>query len=205
MQPIHERLFQIGFQQAMRLRQAGKLQNNRVFNQVGRLKNLIALFRQLQQSGFTARKGKPLIQQGSNLPLQFPRRPVRFDTFRLIKSPRFRLFNASKQAVMCPTQFGTHCVPNWESVIKFTHVTQITNNEAFSEFLRQTGGKFFEKVGSILGFGFSALFYLNNLAPNLSIRAYHLDIDRLQRLMTPALQNVPKSDQSCYRVWISLT
>jgi hypothetical protein len=46
----------------------------------------------------------------------------------------FGVFNTDERAIMCPIQFGTQRVPNWELQVKLPHYAQLSNRKSVAKF-----------------------------------------------------------------------
>ncbi len=63
-----------------------------------------------------------ILIEGADLAIQSTGAPVLFDAFVEIPLSRGRVVDADESAVVRPTQFGTHCVPNCKGTIECSHV-----------------------------------------------------------------------------------
>jgi len=107
-------------------------------------------------------------------------------------SPVLRLryvYVANKLAIVCPAQFGTHCVPNWEAQIKCTHIAKISNVKTFTELLRQSVGKLLQLLLAIGCAAVALLFMFDNQAADLPITLHHGLIDSLPHMLVRLLDD----------------
>ena len=99
---VDQRLFKIGFDESRRLRQPQELHDDRVFEDIRRPLDILALGRQLHQSLLVRAESQPLVQQAVLLSLQLTGRPIVLDRLDLIKGSGLRLIDAEQSSVVGP-------------------------------------------------------------------------------------------------------
>ena len=141
LQLVDQRLFEVRFQQPFRLRQAGELQDVRVFDEVAGLLDFVPFLSQRQHAGFVATQSQPLEQQRVDLPIQLTRGPTGVDRFGRVKATSVGVFDAKQQPVMSPRQFVTQCVTIWIRQVEIPHLLQVRAIKPFAKFVRQSPRK----------------------------------------------------------------
>ena len=140
-------------------------------------KNRIKMFSNFTESLRTSRQIDPKMQKrlksfrqkSVQLTLQFPRAwgEIGFDDFR----------------IMTPTQFSRQCLDFWKFQVKHPHLKQVRTAKPLSVLSSQVLSKIIQQFGAVLGFGFSALFKLYDMTPNLPICVYESCVHSLKHLL----------------------
>ncbi len=102
LQVVDQRLLQIRLDQPRGLRQAQKLHDHRVLEDIGGLLDLLALRGQPHQALLVPAQGQPLVQQAVDLPLQFAGRPVVLDGLDLVERAGLGLVHAEQRPIVGP-------------------------------------------------------------------------------------------------------
>jgi ABC-type nitrate/sulfonate/bicarbonate transport system ATPase subunit len=105
---------------------------------------------------------------------QRPRTPVLSSRFVHVPQASRILLHTGEQTIVCPTQFGTHCVPIWESAEKGPHVAQIALIKARAELTRQLSGQGRQQRLAIAGAHLPALLEFDDVATEFPA-GFHLN------------------------------
>ena len=177
LQAIHQRLFQVVFLPLAAFGKTGEFQNERIAEEVLWSERLRALFGKASDTFLIAGSGEAFVEERVYLAFQFAGRPAGGDGFRQIELPRLLIGDPTEKTIVRPTQFGTHCVPNWKKTVKLPHKAQVSGIEALPEFCRELRGEGFEAAGAVVGAVAAALFLFYDFATDLPVRLHHRRID----------------------------
>src|SRR5665648_195627 len=87
--------------------------------------------------------------QGADITLQSTTIPPGFDTLSQVKLSLYYIPYPGQKAVMSPTQFGTHCVPNLKRPVKSPHIVHIPFIKTSTKFHSQISCQLFQKTLTI--------------------------------------------------------
>ena len=95
-------LLQVGLAEPLVLAEPGELEHQRVFHQVGGLRDLVPFLGQRQHPRLVAAQGQPLEEQRVDLPFEFAGRPAGVDRLGLVERPCVGIIDAEQEPVMGP-------------------------------------------------------------------------------------------------------